>query len=265
MRSTVLCIALGLSIASAKRDPSFIPADDEILDPSLHYTPVNSVNYHGVLETAGRQPVVMAYLDDSLPNYEELRETYNRAVATFGCLAPDQNYMMPSGINVRARFIVGEDDVTMPSLSIFRRKRRATFAGNWTEAELRVWVYKELAGLEFVEEDAEYDAFVKSTEKTAVAFVEQLCDAKSAEYTKMLVEHRENVKTHIPAAVSHNHELAKILGMESGTGLVVVAWRGKGPRTLFPEAVMPWTAAEIQQWMMGVFGKQTKFRTTDEL
>jgi len=24
-------------------------------------------------------------------------------------------------------------------------------------------------------------------------------------------------------------------------------------------------AAEIQQWMMGVFGKQTKFRTTDEL
>ena len=56
----------------------------------------------------------------------------------------------------------------MPSLSIFRRKRRATFAGNWTEAELRDWVYKELAGLEFVEEDAEYDAFVKSTEKTAV-------------------------------------------------------------------------------------------------
>ena len=168
MRSTVVCIALGLSIASAKRDPSFIPADDEIIDPSLHYTPVNSVNYHGVLETAGRQPVVMAYLDDSLPNYEELRETYNRAVATFGCLAPDRNYMMPSGINVRARFIVGEDDVTMPSLSIFRRKRRATFAGNWTEAELRVWVYKELAGLEFVEEDAEYDAFVKSTEKTAV-------------------------------------------------------------------------------------------------
>ena len=168
MRSTVLCIALGLSIASAKRDPSFIPADDEILDPSLRYTPVNSVNYHGVLETAGRQPVVMAYLDDSLPNYEELRETYNRAVATFGCLAPDRNYMMPSGINVRARFIVGEDDVTMPSLSIFRRKRRATFAGNWTEAELRDWVYKELAGLEFVEEDAEYDAFVKSTDKTAV-------------------------------------------------------------------------------------------------
>ena len=168
MRSTVLCIALGLSIASAKQDPSFIPADDERVDPSLHYTPVNSVNYHGVLETAGRQPVLMAYLDDSLPNYHELRETYNRAVATFGCLAPDQNYMMPSGINVRARFIVGEDDVTMPSLSIFRRKRRVTFAGNWTEAELRVWVYKELAGLEFVEEDAEYDAFVKSTEKTAV-------------------------------------------------------------------------------------------------
>lgn len=81
----------------------------------------------------------------------------------------------------------------------------------------------------------------------------------------MLVEHRENVKTQIPAAISHNHELAKILGMESGTGLVVVAGRGKGPRTLFPEAVMPWTAAEIQQWMMGVFGKQTKFRTTDEL
>ena len=47
------------------------------------------MNYHGVLETAGRQPVVMAYLDDSLPNYEELRETYNRAVATFSCLAPD--------------------------------------------------------------------------------------------------------------------------------------------------------------------------------
>ena len=168
MRSTVLCIALGLSIASAKHDPSFIPADDETLDPSLNYTPIKSVNYHGVLETAGRQPVLMAYLDDSLPNYQELRETYNRAVATFGCLAPDRNYMMPSGINVRARFIVGEDDVTMPSLSIFRRKRRVTFAGNWTEAELRVWVYKELAGVEFVEEDAEYDTFVKSTEKTAV-------------------------------------------------------------------------------------------------
>ena len=168
MRSAVLCIALGLSIASAKHDPSFIPADDETLDPSLNYTPIKSVNYHGVLETAGRQPVLMAYLDDSLPNYQELRETYNRAVATFGCLAPDRNYMMPSGINVRARFIVGEDDVTMPSLSIFRRKRRVTFAGNWTEAELRVWVYKELAGVEFVEEDAEYDTFVKSTEKTAV-------------------------------------------------------------------------------------------------
>jgi len=28
---------------------------------------------------------------------------------------------------------------------------------------------------------------------------------------------------------------------------------------------MQWTAAEIQQWMMGVFGAKTKFRTTDEL
>ena len=106
---------------------------------------------------------------------------------------------------------------------------------------------------------------MRACRRWQVAFVEQLCDAKSAEYTKVLVEHRENVKTHIPAAISHNHELAKILGMESGTGLVVVAGRGKGPRTLFPKAVMPWTAAEIQQWMMGVFGKQTKFRTTDEL
>ena len=91
----------------------------------------------------------------------------------------------------------------------------------------------------------------------------QLCDA-IGEYTKVLIEHRENVKTPTRCH-QHNHELAKILGMESGTGLVVVAGRGKGPRTLFPEAVMPWTAAEIQQWMMGVFGKQTKFRTTDEL
>ena len=98
-----------------------------------------------------------------------------------------------------------------------------------------------------------------------VAFVEQLCNAKSAEFTKVLVEHRENIKTHIPAAISHNHELAKILGMETGTGLLVVAGRGKGPRTLFPEAVMQWTVAEIQQWMLGVFGQRTKFRTTDEL
>ena len=115
------------------------------------------------------------------------------------------------------------------------------------------------------EDRRERSTKVRARRRWQVAFVEKLCDAKSAEYTKVLVEHRENVKTHIPAAISHNHELAKILGMESGTGLVGVAGRGKGPRTLFPEAVMPWTAAEIQQWMMGVFGKQTKFRTTDEL
>ena len=168
MRSTVLCVALGLAITSAKREPAFIPADDETLDPSLNFAPIKSVNYHGVLAAAGRQPVLMAYLDDSLENYEEVRATYNRAAATFGCLAPDRSYMMASGKDVRARFIVGEDDVAMPSLSIFRRKRQVTFTGNWTEAELRVWVYKELAGVTFVEEDAEYDAFVKSAEKTTV-------------------------------------------------------------------------------------------------
>jgi len=265
MRLPVLCVALGLATTSAKREPAFVPADDETLDPSLNYTPIKSVNYHGILAEAGRQPVLMAYLDDSLENYEEVRDTYNRAVATFGCLAPDRNYMMASGKEVRARFIVSEDDITMPSLSIFRRKRQVTFAGNWTEAELRVWVYKELTGLEFVEEDAEYDAFVKTADKTTVAFVEQFCDAKSAEFTKVLAEHRENVKTNIPAGISRNHELAKILGMETATGLVVVAGRGKGPRTLFPENTMQWRADELHAWMMGVFGTKAKFRNTDEL
>ena len=98
-----------------------------------------------------------------------------------------------------------------------------------------------------------------------VAFVEQLCNAKSAEFTKVLVEHRENIKTHIPAAISHNHELAKILGMETGTGLLVVAGRGKGPRTLFPEDIMQWRASELKEWMLGVFGAKAKFRNTDEL
>lgn len=295
MRLPILCVALGLATTSAKREPAFVPADDETLDPSLNYTPIKSVNYHGILAEAGRQPVLMAYLDDSLENYEEVRDTYNRAVATFGCLAPDRNYMMASGKEVRARFIVSEDDITMPSLSIFRRKRQVTFAGNWTEAELRVWVYKELTGLEFVEEDAEYDAFVKTADKTTVraclatvawsvrfatdphthnaacalrrqvAFVEQFCDAKSAEFTKVLAEHRENVKTNIPAGISRNHELAKILGMETATGLVVVAGRGKGPRTLFPENTMQWRADELHAWMMGVFGTKAKFRNTDEL
>jgi len=265
MRATALCIALGLANTSAKREPAFVPADDEILDPSLNYVPVKSVNYHGVLAAAGRHPVLMAYLDDSLGSYEEVRATYSRAAATFSCLAPDRNYMMASGKEVRARFIVGEDNVEMPSLSIFRRKRKVTFAGNWTEAELRVWVYKELAGLAFIEEDAEYDAFVKSAEKTTVAFVDQFCDAKAAEFTKVLAEHRENTKTSIPAAISRNHELAKILGMETATGLVVVAGRGKGPRMLFPEDKLNWRAAEVKEWMLGVFGANAKFRNTDEL
>ena len=52
--------------------------------------------------------------------------------------------------------------------------------------------------------------------------------------------------------------------MEDGTGLVVVGGRGKGPRHLFPEDKMRWQASELQDWMMGVFGK-AKFRNTDEL
>ena len=80
----------------------------------------------------------------------------------------------------------------------------------------------------------------------------------------MLVEYRERTKTQIPAAVSRNRELARILGMEDGTGLVVVGGRGKGPRHLFPEDKMRWQASELQDWMMGVFGK-AKFRNTDEL
>tara|TARA_B100000787_G_scaffold48566_1_gene34934 strand:- start:173 stop:526 length:354 start_codon:yes stop_codon:yes gene_type:complete len=98
-----------------------------------------------------------------------------------------------------------------------------------------------------------------------VAFVDTFCDTKAAEFTKVLTEHREATQTHIPAAISRNHELATILGMETATGLVVVAGRGKGPRTLFPEDIMQWRASELKEWMLGVFGAKAKFRNTDEL
>ena len=169
MRASALVVALGLALASAKREPAFIPAEDEdTKDPSLNFEPVKSVHYHNVLTKAGRQPVLMAYLDDALEDYAKVHTTFNRAAADFGCLLPERNYMLAAGKDARARFIVDGEGIEMPSVSIFRRKRKVTFAGNWNETELREWVYKELAGLSFVEEDAEYDAFVKKGEKTAV-------------------------------------------------------------------------------------------------
>ena len=53
--------------------------------------------------------------------------------------------------------------------------------------------------------------------------------------------------------------------METATGLVVVAGRGKGPRMLFPEDKLNWRAGEVKEWMLGVFGTKAKFRNTDEL
>ena len=166
------CVAtIGLAFASAKREPAFIPAEDDapLSDPSLNYEPLRSVNYHNAFVTAGRHPVLMAYLDDSLEGYEDERATFNRAAAAFKCLNKGGgNYMMAAGNDVRARFIVSQEDIGMPSLSVFRRKRQATFAGNWTELELRDWVYQELAGLRILETDEDYDAFVKTADKTTV-------------------------------------------------------------------------------------------------
>ena len=52
--------------------------------------------------------------------------------------------------------------------------------------------------------------------------------------------------------------------MQSGTGLVVVADRGKGTRTFYPET-LNWEASGIHSWMMGVMGANTKLRNIDEL
>ena len=136
MRSTVLCIALGLSIASAKRDPSFIPADDEIID-QLHYG--STRDYHGVSRRQAGSRWSWRTSTIRCRTTRSSRQPCSRYLAAL----LDQT-TMPSGINVRAPSS-SRDDVTMPSLSIFRRKRRATFRA-MTEAELRVWVYKELAG-----------------------------------------------------------------------------------------------------------------------
>ena len=80
-----------------------------------------------------------------------------------------------------------------------------------------------------------------------------------------MIDHREKTRTQIPAALIRNSELAQIMGLEAGTGLVVVAGRGKGVRSTFPESRLKWEAKELQEWMMGVMGPRTKFRNVEEL
>ena len=288
MRVLRLCLALGL--ASAARQPSFVPdEDDEELDPSANYRLLKSVQYHNVLKLAGRDPVVMAYLDNSEEDYDTYLKTFDRAAASFKCLPKGGAHLLPAGTDVRARFIVAEDEIAMPNASIFRGAKKVMFDGTWTEAGLRTWVYKQLAGITIIGDDPGYDAFTKTAAKTVVrrsahkgtppsslqahggewqvAFVDSYCSPPGAEFTKMIIEHRDRTKTQIPAAISANQELAKLLGMPSGTGLIVVEEHGKGVRTYFPESKLDWTAKDMQQWMLNILGKGYKFRALahDEL
>ena len=166
MRTLHLAIALGL--ASAKREPAFIPAEDDepAIDTSLNYRTVKSVQYPNVFAEAGRHPLLMAYLDESAEDYATVQKTFDLAAAEFKCLLKGGTFAMDGSTDVRARFIVG--DRALPSATIFRRKREMTYDGNWTQLGLRNWVYQELTGLSFVNDDHGYDKFVRSASKTVV-------------------------------------------------------------------------------------------------
>tara|TARA_B110001452_G_scaffold248442_1_gene235215 strand:- start:1391 stop:1732 length:342 start_codon:yes stop_codon:yes gene_type:complete len=99
-----------------------------------------------------------------------------------------------------------------------------------------------------------------------VAFVESYCSYRATEFTDAIMEHRERTNTHLPAAISTNREVAELLGMEGGVGVIVMSERGKGKRTLFPQDRVNWVASELQSWMLGVMGPGAKFRRIhDEL
>ena len=91
------------------------------------------------------------------------------AASDFHCLAEAGTRVMLSGVDARAVFIVKEDGIEQPGLSLFKDgSRQANFEGLWNAMALRDWVYSSIAGLAVLTDEPSLTAFASSADKTAV-------------------------------------------------------------------------------------------------
>jgi hypothetical protein len=244
---------------------------------ATHYEMLSSVHFHNQLRLAVRDEkdgVVIAFLDETVPNSEDEANEFNTAAGAIRCLFKGGVHAMHVGEEDRAKFIAtrffadyglvptdGPQYKPPPFAALFFDARPVSThaSGDWTASALTAWAYTAFGNVTFVEDGSALAAFETRTPQFALGvFPGGLC-SNEAQPMRDALELMRKRGTSMPFAFTTDLDLAQHVVPGSGGTAGLFAVLSGGSRMRFPDA-LPKVGKQYADWLEGLGIARSTFK-----